>query len=66
MKKIDIMLVGGSFCEKVDPVRRQEQIDRRKVKMDYTAIANLSQEPVYKVFPIGSQVEHLRNYNDEV
>ena len=53
------------FRETVEPRRRQEQRDSKRVRTDYTAIANLSQEPMYKEFPVGFQVERFRNECNE-
>jgi hypothetical protein len=61
MKKLNIMMMEDFFREQVEPRRRQEERDSRRVKCDYTAIANLSKEPMCKEFPVGIQVERLFN-----
>ena len=53
------------FRETVEPRRRQEQRDSKRVRTDYTAIANLSQEPMCKEFPMGYQVERFKNECNE-
>ena len=59
------MLMEDIFRETVEPRRRQEQRDGQRVKEDRTAIANLSQEVMYREFPVGFQVERLRNDGNE-
>ena len=53
------------FRDAVEPRRRQEKRDGRRVETDYTAIANLSKDVMYKEFPTGFQVERFKNEGNE-
>ena len=53
------------FRETVEPRRRQEQRDGKMVHCNHSAISNLSQEPIYRTFKPGFQVERLRNDANE-
>ena len=58
-------MMEGFFREQVEPRRRQEERDSRMVAMNHSAISNLSQEPIYRTFKPGFQVERLRNDANE-
>jgi hypothetical protein len=63
--KVGIMLMEDFFRETVEPRRRQEQRDSDMVKYNYSAVSNLSQEPIYRTFRPGFKVERLRNDGNE-
>ena len=60
-----IMLMEDFFREQVEPRRRQEERDSKMVHCDHTAIANLKQEPIYRTFKSGFQVERFKNEANE-
>jgi hypothetical protein len=47
----------------VDPRRRQELSDARMVQEDHSAMANLSNTPVYKEFDAFAHQERLAMFN---
>lgn len=63
--KLGIMIMEDIFRETVEPRRRQEQRDGEIVKECRTSIANLEQEPIYRTFKSGFQVERLKNQGNE-
>jgi hypothetical protein len=65
MKKLNIMMMEDFFREQVEPRRRQEERDSKMVHCNHSAISNLSQEPIYRTFKPGFQVERLRNDANE-
>lgn len=59
------MLMEDIFRETVEPRRRQEQRDGDMIRESRTSIANLEQEPIYRLFNPGFQVERLKNQGNE-
>lgn len=53
-------VLSAKFYSTVDPRRRQEKADARMVREDDRAMANLSEQPVYREFNPWRDVERLR------
>ncbi len=58
----EIMMMQAAFRGQVDPRRKQEKNDARMIREDHSAIANLSNQPVYKEFNAWRDVERLKMY----
>jgi hypothetical protein len=65
MKKLNIMMMEDYFREQVEPRRRQEERDSKMVRCNHSAVSNLAQEPIYRTFKPGFQVERLKNEANE-
>lgn len=60
---MDFLLeIEKTFRANVDPRRQQERKDARMVNEDHTAMANLSNMPVYHEFDAWKDVERLKSY----
>ena len=51
------------IVDNVDPRRRQELVDGRRVQEDHTAMANLSGKFIHKAFNFNKHVERIAMYN---
>jgi hypothetical protein len=60
--EIDLIL-RNTFMSNVCPRRQQELADARMVQEDHSAMANLSNTPVYKEFDAFAYQERLAMYN---
>jgi hypothetical protein len=65
MKHLNIFALEGFFREQVEPRRRQEERDGKMISKSSSAIANLSEQPIYRTFRPGFQVERLKNEANE-
>jgi len=65
MKPKDIFIMEGFFRETVEPRRRQEERDSRLLSKSSTAVANLSEQPINKIWRPGVQVERFFNEANE-
>jgi hypothetical protein len=55
--------MNNAFWGKVDPRRKQERTDARMISEDHTAMANLSERPVYREFNAWKYPERFDMYD---
>jgi len=55
--------MNNAFWGKVDPRRKQEETDARMISEDHTAMANLSERPIYREFNAWKYPERLDMYS---
>lgn len=58
-----LMTMRNSFYDNVDPRRKQELTDSRKVQEDHTKMANCSENGYQRQFNPDEYVEKLSMYN---